>query len=83
MTMDLIETLKTSIYSPSNTNNTTNIYCFHCLFSKINMLQKFLVQNDQRFMLILMASFLFCIFCTFCMFFILLRATQPNKLFCI
>ena len=66
MTLNLIETLKTSIYSPIHTQNTKLHVIFEIPNSKETCFQKTQLQNNQRFVLIFKALFL------------LLRATQPN-----
>ena len=83
MTLNLIETFKTSIYNPEQTKNTktqipppkknkivrklTNPYCLKHLF-----------RNVRRFMLIRIELFIFYNFCMFYIFYTLLRDTQPN-----
>ena len=64
MTLNLIKTLKTSIYSRKHTNN-TNI---HLAFSKVYKKVKnpyLHIKNKQCFMLIFIALLIFHIICIF------------------
>ena len=68
VTLNPIETLKTSIYSPKHTQNTNIYVIFHFLeieFSK--EINKIKLKTNQRFMLIFIELL------------IVLRATQPNQ----
>ena len=59
MTLDLIETFKTFIYSPKHTRHTNTFFNMFVNKLKTPYFRKLEVQTHQRFMLICIALFLF------------------------